>query len=157
MRTTPIPRTTAPPIPTLVLTSADLRITKDDGVTQVTAGDGVTYEYTITVHNDGPSDAHNVTVTEDNFPAGFTMGTVSSSQGACAAFPCTLGAIASGGSASITVAYTVPADTPAGDQTNTVSVSAAEDDPDPTDDSASDTTNVLTPQESLRRPPHHQG
>ncbi|NIS82016.1 MAG: DUF11 domain-containing protein, partial [Anaerolineales bacterium] len=92
--------------PTDVVTSADLRIDKDDGVTQVTAGDGVTYMYTITVNNDGPSDADNVTVTEDSFPSGFTMGAVSSSQGGCAAFPCNLGTIATGGSATITVEYT---------------------------------------------------
>jgi hypothetical protein len=37
-----------------VLTSADLSVTKSDGVTSVTAGDGVTRTYTITVHNGGP-------------------------------------------------------------------------------------------------------
>jgi len=59
---------------------------QDDGETSVTAGDGVTHTYTITVSNAGPSDATNVTVGEASFPVGFTMGTVSSSQGSCAAF-----------------------------------------------------------------------
>jgi len=62
-----------------------------------------------------------VTVGEASFPVGFTMGTVSSSQGSCAAFPCNLGTIANGGSATISVDYTVPSST-LGLQTNTVSV-----------------------------------
>src|SRR5207247_1040767 len=40
-----------------VVASADLTATKDDGVTTVTAGDGVVHTYTITVHNVGFSDA----------------------------------------------------------------------------------------------------
>jgi len=130
--------------PTDVDRSSDLRIAKDDGVTQVTAGDGATYTYTITVNNDGPSDADNVTVSEDSFPAGFDMGTVSSSQGGCDAFDCNLGTITAGGSATITVAYTVPSDTQAGFETNTVSVDSDEPDPDGGDNSASDTNQVLT-------------
>jgi uncharacterized repeat protein (TIGR01451 family) len=126
-----------------VLTSADLSITKDDGVTEVTAGDGTTHTYTITVSNSGPSDADNVTVSEDSFPAGFVMGTVSSSQGDCTGFGCNLGTIASGNSATITVQYTVPSDTQAGPQTNTVSVTSDDPDPDPNNNSASDTNEVL--------------
>ncbi|MCO5195130.1 MAG: right-handed parallel beta-helix repeat-containing protein [Anaerolineae bacterium] len=127
-----------------VLTSADLSISKDDGVDQIWAGDGVIYEYTITVNNDGPSIADNVTVTEDSFPAGFVMGTVSSSQGGCAAFPCNLGTVAVSGSATVSVQYTVPSDTPAGFETNTVSVTSDEPDPDTENNSADDTTEVLT-------------
>jgi hypothetical protein len=48
----------------------------------------------------------------------------------------------SGGSATITVAYTVPASTPAGSVTNTVSVSADQSDPTPGNNSASDTNTV---------------
>ncbi len=56
--------------------------------------------YTITVSNTGAGSATGVIVT-DTLPAG--TWTVSSSQGSCAAFPCTLGTIAAGGSATITV------------------------------------------------------
>ncbi len=49
-----------------VTRSANLTVTKDDGVTQVTAGDELTY--TIEVVNTGPSDAPVVNV-EDSFPA----------------------------------------------------------------------------------------
>src|SRR3989442_2484407 len=51
------PKSTLFPYPTLfrstntVVTSADLSVTKTDGVTTVTAGDGVTRTYTITVSN----------------------------------------------------------------------------------------------------------
>ncbi|MBT8440150.1 MAG: DUF11 domain-containing protein, partial [Gammaproteobacteria bacterium] len=130
--------------PTDVVREADLSITKDDGVTQVIAGDGVTYTYTITVDNSGPSDADNVTVTEDSFPAGFTMGTVTPSQGTSTGFPYNLGTIASGGQATITVEYTVPSDTQAGPQTNTVSVTSDEPDPNADNNTDSDTNEVLT-------------
>src|SRR5690606_8359795 len=99
---------------------------------------------TIIVNNAGPSDADNVTVTEDSFPAGFDMGAVSSSQGGCAAFPCDLGTIAAGASATIWVDYTVPADTQAGTQTNTVSVTSDEPDPNDEDNTDDDTNDVLT-------------
>ena len=38
--------------------SADLSVTKSDGVESVVAGDGVTHTYTITVTNAGPSERH---------------------------------------------------------------------------------------------------
>ena len=92
-------------------TSANLSITKTDGVTSVTAGDGVVRTYTITVTNGGPSNATGVSVS-DTFPAGFTIGTVTPSQGpACTGLPnftCALGSLAAGGSATISVTYTVP-------------------------------------------------
>src|SRR5205823_6478853 len=56
-----------------VTTSADLGITLDDGVTVVTAADGITYTYTITVTNAGISDAQAVAVA-DTWPAGFRQG-----------------------------------------------------------------------------------
>ena len=63
-----------------VLTSADLAVTKSDGATSVTAGDGVVRTYTISVSNGGPSDATGVSLA-DTFPAGFTRGTVTPDQG----------------------------------------------------------------------------
>jgi uncharacterized repeat protein (TIGR01451 family) len=129
---------------TTVDTQADLSITKSDGVTQVTAGSS-TGTYTITVTNGGPSDAQAVSVS-DTWPAGFTRGTVSPSQGTCTgspSFTCSLGTIAASGSATITVAYTVPSST-TGSQTNTATVSTTTTDPNPANDSASDTDTVLT-------------
>ena len=131
-----------------MLTSADLTITKDDGVTEITAGDGVTYSYTITVTNGGLSDADNVTVS-DIWPAGFDQETVTPSQGSVTSvgtdsFTANLGTIAAGGSATITVTYTVPSSTQAGNYTNTVSVASDEPDPVTSDDTDSDTNTVVT-------------
>src|SRR6185437_12509983 len=68
---------------TTVQASADVSITKTDGLATVTAGDGATHTYTITVHNGEPSNAQGVTVT-DSWPAGFTQGTIAPSTGSCA-------------------------------------------------------------------------
>jgi uncharacterized repeat protein (TIGR01451 family) len=53
---------------TLVVPSADLSVTIDDGANSATAGDSTTY--TITVTNNGPSDVVGAHVV-DNFPIGF--------------------------------------------------------------------------------------
>src|SRR5205085_2050018 len=93
-----------------VNTSANISVTKSDGVTSVTAGDGVTRTYTITASNAGPSDAQAVSVA-DTWPAGFARGTVTPSQGTCTgspSFTCSLGTINSGANATVTVTYTVP-------------------------------------------------
>src|SRR5207247_1743942 len=94
-----------------VLTSADLAITKSDGVTTVTAGDGVVRTYTITVTNNGPSDAQDVSVA-DAWPAGFTEGTITDAYGSVTPgsggnFTAALGTLAAGASKSITVSYFV--------------------------------------------------
>src|SRR3989454_572009 len=128
---------------------ADLSVTKTDLVTTVTAGDGVTRTYTITVSNTaGPSDATGVTLS-DTWPSGFTRGTITPSQGTCTPattgqnFTCALGTLAKGGSATVTVTYTVPAST-TGSQTNTVTVSSDTPDPVPGNNTASDTNTVAT-------------
>src|SRR3989449_383009 len=112
----------------------------------VTAGD--TRTYTITVSNAGPSDATSVTLS-DTWPGGFTRGTTTPSQGTCTTttgqnFSCSLGTIPAGGSATVTVNYTVPASTPAGPQTNTVTVSSPVSDPNTANNTASDTNTVAT-------------
>src|SRR5204862_161597 len=87
-----------------VNTSADLSVTKSDGVTSVTAGDGITRTYTITGNNAGPSPAAGVTLT-DTWPSGFTPGSLATSQGGytpCGGnFTCSLGSFAASGSATI--------------------------------------------------------
>ncbi len=127
---------------------ADLALTKDDGVTTVTAGDGVTYTYTMIVENAGPSDATGVVLT-DTWPTGFSQGTITPTQGGCAPivpgpdFSCALGPIASGASATVSVTFTVPADLAAGPQTNSAEVASDVLDPDPANDAASDTDAVV--------------
>ncbi len=100
----------------------------------------MTHTYTITVTNAGPSDATAVSLV-DTFPSGFSQGAVTPSQGTCTAglpFSCDLGTIAAGGSATVTVAYTVPASTTDSPQVNTVSVTSAVPDPDTANDTATD-------------------
>jgi uncharacterized repeat protein (TIGR01451 family) len=132
----------------IVQTSADLAITKSDGVTVVTAGDGITYTYTVTVHNNGPSDAQGVSVS-DTWPSGFTQGTISDpfgtvTQGSGGNFTATLGTIASGASKSITVTFTVPASTQPGPQTNTVTTTSTTTDTNPNNNTATDTDVVIS-------------
>ena len=128
--------------------TANLGVTVSDGLSSVTAGDGLAHGYTITVSNSGPSDATGVTLT-DTWPTGFSQGTISLSQGSCAPigggpdFGCSLGTIAAGGSATVSVAYTVPASTGGGPQTEAVSVTSSVVDPAGADNSAIDTTTVV--------------
>jgi uncharacterized repeat protein (TIGR01451 family) len=84
----------------------------------------------------------------DTWPSGFTLGTITTSQGSCSPgggnFSCSLGNLASGGSATISASYTVPATTPAGNQTNSVSVTSTTPDPNSSNNTASKTTTVVT-------------
>ena len=114
-------------------------------MTEVVAGDGTTYTYTITVANNGDSDADNVLVA-DTWPAGFTQGALTPSQGTTDAaggnFTWDVGTIVAGANATLTVAYTVPSDTAAGDYTNTVVVSSSTPDDDETNNTDTDTNTV---------------
>ena len=112
------------PDATDVTTSADLAVTVTDGLASVIAGDGLSHGYLITVTNNGPSDATAAAIT-DAWPAGFSQGLIVPSQGSCAPvgpgpdFSCALGTIPAGASATVSVAYTVPAATLPGVQTDT--------------------------------------
>lgn len=85
--------------------------------------------YTLSVVNNGPTDATGVTVS-DSLPASVTYTGYDSSQGSCSAsgnvVTCNLGTVAEGGTASIQL-YVVPSEE--GTITNSASVTAAENDP----------------------------
>jgi large repetitive protein len=89
---------------TAVNPAADVSISNSDAPDPANQGDTVTY--TFTVSNAGPSQADNVTVNHVLGGVGGTITGVSSSQGGCAALPCDLGTITSGGSATITMTVT---------------------------------------------------
>jgi hypothetical protein len=93
------------------------------------------FDYTITVSNAGPQTASNVVVT-DNL-TGVTFVSATPSQGSCVGttnLVCTLGAIANGGTATITLTVMAPA---SGTITNTASVTnAPETDPTPANNAA---------------------
>jgi uncharacterized repeat protein (TIGR01451 family) len=125
---------------TTVAPGADLAITKSDSADPVVAGDGVTY--TLSVKNNGPLDATNVTAT-DNLPAGLAYQSATPSQGSCSessgTVTCALGDLANGASA--TVDITVTTQSP-GKVANRASVSGDQGDGDTSNNSASEDTTV---------------
>jgi uncharacterized repeat protein (TIGR01451 family) len=128
--------------------SADLSITKTDGVTSATPGGAVTY--TITASNAGPSDAADATVV-DTFPAAVTSTSwtcVGAGGGTCPAsgtgnVNATVD-LPSGGSVTYTTIATIGASA-TGTLSNTATVAVGSgSDPVPGNDSATD-TDALTP------------
>jgi uncharacterized repeat protein (TIGR01451 family) len=127
---------------------ADLSITKSGAPNPVVSGKRLTY--TLTTTNNGPEDATGVTVT-DALPASLHFNSVSSSQGTCArstvtnpqpkggTVTCSVGNLANGASASITIVVTT---TTPGTLTNTAHVSGSEEDPNPGNNNATASTTV---------------
>jgi uncharacterized repeat protein (TIGR01451 family) len=115
---------------------ADLGITKTGPATIIP---GQTITYTIVVTNAGPSPAPGTVVT-DATPVGIAF---LSNSGACTtAFPCSLGTLASGQSATITSTYSVPPSYSGGAIVNTANVSSSTSDPQSSNNTATATTNV---------------
>jgi uncharacterized repeat protein (TIGR01451 family) len=116
---------------------ADLAVTKTVDNASPNVGDAVTF--TITVHNNGPSDATNVALT-DVLPANLTFVSQTTSQGTYSNLTglWTVGSLPSGGtgsSATLTIVANVSA---AGSITNTAAVSASDQtDPNSANNSAS--------------------
>ena len=114
---------------------ADLAITKTVSDEHPSAGAPI--GYTIVVRNEGPSAATGVTV-RDAIPAKLTG--LGVDRGECAIVSgeirCTFASLASGSSETIRVSATVRSDAAPGALENTASVSGAEADPDPSDNSS---------------------
>lgn len=96
------------------LGDSEIAIEVDDCVFKVRAGDGTIYSYRIVVFNAGPSRADNVTIF-DEWPtdASPVTGPRASPTGLCVFltdgdFLCYLGSIPPGGTATVTIDYTVP-------------------------------------------------
>src|SRR5439155_93924 len=82
----------------------------------------------------------------DSWPAGFSQGTITPSQGTCTTgpnFTCALGTVESGRTHTGTAITTLPG-MPTGDQTNTATVSSSTTDPETGNNTASDTDTVTT-------------
>ena len=115
---------------------SDLMLTKSGPANAVVGGQ---ISYALTVTNNGPSDMTNVVVS-DPLPAGTTLPSSTPSQGTCnAVVICTLGNLAIGSSATITIVVKA---TTVGTVTNTASVAATEFDRDLSNNSMTATTNV---------------
>jgi|GEM_PF-687657 len=137
---------------TNVITQADVSAAMT-GPDTITAGGNATY--TITLTNNGPSDAQNVTF-RDDLPAGMTFVSLAQTSGAPFSFQTPspgaagtvsgTGVLPAGGSAVFQLVGTLQPSVPAGLNAinNTVNVSATTADEDPSNNSASVTSNVVT-------------
>src|SRR5262249_44390757 len=123
--------------------SADLSITKTGPATVTT---GQTFTYTLAVSNAGPNNATGVTVT-DHLPSG--VGYLPTTTNQCTNYAgtvtCTVGGLASGASATLTVVVSAPS--VAGSITNTATVSGQQTDPNQANNSSSVTTTVQSGQQ----------
>jgi len=123
-------------VTTNVGAQSDLAVSKTGTATAV-PGQNVTY--TIIVTNNGPSPATNVIVS-DPTPAGVAF---SQNTGACVtAYPCNVGTLAAGQSATINSTYSIPPNYTGPTVVNTATATSDINDPNTADNSASATTNV---------------
>jgi hypothetical protein len=126
---------------------ADLALTATATPSPVVAGTDLTYSMTVT--NNGPSDAQG-TVLTDTLPAGTVFQSVAVSQGTASTAGGTvtanLGTVPAGGTATVTVVVRIPPGTP--DRlplTNAASVASSTPDPNPANNSAAVTDTVVAP------------
>jgi uncharacterized repeat protein (TIGR01451 family) len=129
---------------TTVNTEADLSIAKMDTDDPVLAGSNLIY--TLTVTNNGPSDAQNVVVT-DTLPGGtaYVSNTDSCIEGPAGTLTCTLGVIPDGDCVSFDVTVDVDPSLPDGTMLfNMASVSSDTTDPVPVNNTVTEVTLVIT-------------
>jgi uncharacterized repeat protein (TIGR01451 family) len=131
-------------VTTPVQNSADLRIVKSSAPSSPVAGSDLTY--TLTVVNDGPSDATNVAMV-DPLPGGLTFQSAAPPAGtSCEAtgqvVECTTPSLLDGDSAVVPITVTVEPGVAAGMVVNSATVEADTADPDLTDNTAADSTQV---------------
>ncbi len=138
-----LPYTSQTPTVTVpVVALSDLSFeSKTDSADPIVAGGDVAY--TLTIRNDGPSTAENVSIT-DTLPAGVTFNPTGST-GTCTesggVVTCTLGSVPVG-TASATIVVTVDEDATVGTLNNSATVSSTTTDTDPTDNTATETTTI---------------
>ncbi len=126
--TTPTTETVPPPAPTV-----DVAVTKLANVASATVGDQITY--VLTVRNNGPASATNVVVVDD-LPSEVTLVSASPTQGSCTGTDpvrCSLGTLAAGGSATVTIVVRAASQ---GTAVNSATVSSTEPDTNPANNAA---------------------
>jgi uncharacterized repeat protein (TIGR01451 family) len=121
---------------------ADLSVTKSASADPVAVRSILTY--TLTATNSGPQQATGVTLT-DTLPVGVALISVTTNSGHCSVaagtVTCSLGSLANGASAIVTIRVTTPVSP--GPIVNEASIAAQQTDPDPANNSVSLTTSVL--------------
>jgi uncharacterized repeat protein (TIGR01451 family) len=126
-------------------TPADLSINKTVSPLILLSGVGGTLTYTLTVHNGGPGTATGVTVS-DPLASTTTFASASSTQGSCVqasgTVSCSLGTLANGATATVTIKATA---TSGGFVTNTATVTGGQTDPNTKNNSDSATAYVVGP------------
>jgi uncharacterized repeat protein (TIGR01451 family) len=145
--TDPTSNNTATDVDTIT-PQADLALTKTDSPDPVSFGN--TLSYTLTVTNNGPSAATNVTVT-DAIPSGLEFVSASPGCGVSGGVvTCALGSLSADASASFTLNFTVSLTSGVID--NLAQVSASESDPDTGNNSARCGTTVTPPSVTVTSP-----
>jgi uncharacterized repeat protein (TIGR01451 family) len=130
-------------VTTTVNRSTDLSVTVADAPDPVTAGGSVAY--TVTLTNNGPSDASGVTVNiAETFPAGVTEGSGIPSVGTWSSPTWMVGALTVGASATLTLNVNVAANATAGTDVILVTATAggAETDGNPANNTATASTSI---------------
>ncbi len=125
--------------PVLVNAEADLATTKTTLTPNVIAGEQASFEVTVT--NNGPSTATNVTAT-DTLPAEFVFDATASTAGCVAGVTCTAGTLLPGQSATFTIVVDVVGTAPANTYTNSVTAASDQLDPTPGNNDATSTIDV---------------
>ena len=115
---------------------------------------GASITATTTATNNGPSAAVSVAVNVGFLPVVVAIGSVRVSQGACDApvdggISCSMGSLAAGASATVTVVVTAPG---GGQMTFGAGVSSGQQDPNPANNNATMTVNVVTPPDFVLNP-----
>jgi uncharacterized repeat protein (TIGR01451 family) len=127
--------------------SADLGLSKLVDNSNPAEGDPVTF--TVTLTNGGPNAANGIAVT-DPLPGGLTLTGTTPSQGSYGGGVWTVGTLASGGTATLTITAQVNGGTAGSTITNTAGISAVtEFDPNPGNNSASASLTVQNPSADL--------
>lgn len=134
---------------TTVSRSSDLVLTKVATPTPDSGGDAVAggqISYLLTVTNNGPSSATDVSLV-DALPAGTSFVSATPSGGGSCTQPgavrCTWPTIGSGNASTAVVVVAIDPDADAGTLTNTATVDHAEDDPTPADNRTTESINVV--------------
>ncbi len=134
------------PLNTTVVREADLQLTKEANLATVAAGGQLTY--TLTVTNNGPSDAAGVMVTDTPpegviYDAGWSSPECAPGQVVEGIIDCDIGALGAGDDFELTIVVSVPIEFAGASLNNHVMVSSNTDDPDESNNSDSLHTAVI--------------